>query len=155
MDAQVSNAKEFVGEAEMAKGGSDMVCCGTISKPRLILSEISIGSSGHSCKLGRWMLTLVSIIHPMVTIKGQVTNLSTNLTGWPFWLNSIGIRLCLLKLIEGRELRWSIRSFTTSIIEMASTSSSIKRLIKTIFIRLWSGCCYHSKDGIFDLRSII
>ena len=72
-----------LGKAEMAKAGSDMICCSTISKPRLILSEICIGCSGHNCELGRWMLTLVSIIHSMVTIKGQVTNL-TNLTDWPF-----------------------------------------------------------------------
>ena len=73
-----------LGKAEMAKAGSDMICCSTIGKSRLILSEIYIGCSGHSCELGRWMLTLVSIIHSMVTIKGQVTNLSTNLTDWPF-----------------------------------------------------------------------
>jgi len=128
-----------LGEAEMAKAGSDMICCSTINKPGLILSETSIGCSGHSFKLGRWMLSLISIIHPMVTIKGQMTNLSTNLTDWSLLLNSIGIRLCLLKLIEGRELRWSIISPTTpttSIIEVTSTSTSVKRLIKAIVIRL-------------------
>ena len=54
-----------LGKAEMAKVGSDMICCSTISKPGLILSEICIGCSDHGCELGWWMLTLVSIIHSM------------------------------------------------------------------------------------------
>ena len=136
-----------------------MICSSTISKPRLILSETSIWCKGNSCKLGRRMLSLISIIYPMVIIKGWMTNLSTDLIDWSFWPNSIRIRLNLLKLIEVTELRglsmWSSTTSATSISIVISTSSSIGSLIKVIVVRLWISCCCHSKDSVFYLKSFI
>ena len=55
-------------EVEVIEAGCDMVCGSTVSKPRLVLNEADIGSSGHCCKFGRRILALIGIVHPMVTI---------------------------------------------------------------------------------------
>ena len=55
-------------EVDLTKAGCDMVCGNTVSKPGLVLNEAGIGSNDHCCKFGRWMLLLIGIVHPMVTI---------------------------------------------------------------------------------------
>ena len=88
----------------MVKAGCYMISGCTVSKPGLILSEAGIRRCSHCCKLCRWILAFISIVHPVIVIHSQMTKPSTNLTHRPIRSNPTRTRLTLLKMIEMMKL---------------------------------------------------
>ena len=91
-------------EAKLIETSCYMISGCTVSKPRLILSEVGIGSCGHCYKLCRWMLALIGIIHLVIAVNSKMTKFSTNLAYRSILSSTTRIRLTLLEMIEGTEL---------------------------------------------------
>lgn len=92
----------------------DMIICTIINKPFLIFKG-SICMGHHSCKL-RWrMSSLVGVIHAMITIKGLMIGLATNLAwnictiiekGTTIDLRRLRMRIKCSMSMFGSEVSW-------------------------------------------------
>ena len=137
-----------------------MICGCIVSKLGLFLSKTCTWGSSHSNKFCRWILSMISIVHPMIAINCQMSTFTTDLASRPLWFSTT--KLILWELIE--LILWSVRvssSLTSSIVVVASAPSSIVvRLIVGLIIAIivvwpWVGRSCHSKDRIFNFQTFI